>query len=92
MRSDFTRLSIFPVNNSSLFNLYRLFQSPIYVAIPFTISRASGHSREAFVKADIQGEWREIPSTEVTYDNHKVYIQRFPFLFLFKFHSLPFIP
>lgn len=46
-------------------------QSPIYLAIPFTISRASGHSREAFVKADIKGEWREIPSTEVTYDNHK---------------------
>ncbi|XP_061190143.1 death domain-containing protein 1-like [Saccostrea echinata] len=46
-------------------------QSSLYVAIPFTLSRASVHSREAFVKADINGEWKEIPSTEVTYDNHK---------------------
>ncbi|XP_078328192.1 death domain-containing protein 1-like [Crassostrea virginica] len=46
-------------------------QSPIYVAIPFTITRASGYSREAFVRADVNGEWREIQSTEVTYDNHK---------------------
>ena len=24
------------------------------------------------MRADVNGEWREIPSTEVTYDNHKV--------------------
>lgn len=55
-----------------LYQILYKFQNSIYVAIPFTLSRASVHSREAFVKADKNGEWREIPSTEVTYENHKV--------------------
>ena len=47
-------------------------QDPIYVAIPHVMSRSSAVSREAVVKAMMDGEWRDLPTQDVTFDTHKV--------------------
>ncbi|XP_033724899.1 death domain-containing protein 1-like [Pecten maximus] len=47
------------------------FEEPIFVAVPFQLSRSSASSREPFIKAEINGEWKEIPSREVTFENFK---------------------
>ncbi|KAK3764448.1 hypothetical protein RRG08_020356, partial [Elysia crispata] len=46
-------------------------KDPIYVAIPHVMSRSSAVSREAVVKAMMDGEWRDLPTQDVTFDTHK---------------------
>ncbi|KAK3095023.1 hypothetical protein FSP39_009314 [Pinctada imbricata] len=46
-------------------------EEPLYVSIPYTISRSAATSREAFVKLDRNGQWVEAESKEVVFDNHK---------------------
>lgn len=52
-------------------NEQETFEEPIYVAVPFQLNRSSASSREPFIKAEINGEWKEIPSREVTFENYK---------------------
>ncbi|XP_060082127.1 death domain-containing protein 1-like [Ylistrum balloti] len=47
------------------------FEEPIYVAVPFQLPRSTASSREPFIKAEINGEWKELPSREVTFENYK---------------------
>ncbi|XP_046546528.1 death domain-containing protein 1-like [Haliotis rubra] len=46
-------------------------EEALYVALPHLMTRASAASREAVIKADIGGQWSELPTREVTFDNHK---------------------
>ncbi|XP_059140663.1 death domain-containing protein 1-like isoform X1 [Physella acuta] len=46
-------------------------KSPVYVAIPHVLTRTSAQSREAVVKAMVEGEWRDLPTRDVTFDSHK---------------------
>lgn len=46
-------------------------KEPIYVAIPHVMSRSSAASREAVVKAMMDGEWIDLPTQDVTFDTHK---------------------
>uniref|UniRef100_A0A0B7AXY5 Uncharacterized protein n=3 Tax=Arion vulgaris TaxID=1028688 RepID=A0A0B7AXY5_9EUPU len=48
-------------------------KNPIYVAIPHVLSRSGALSREAVVKAMFEGEWKDLPTRDVTFDNHKVH-------------------
>ncbi|XP_021350911.1 death domain-containing protein 1-like [Mizuhopecten yessoensis] len=47
------------------------FEEPIFVAVPFQLSRSSASSREPFIKAEVDGEWKEIPSREVIFESYK---------------------
>ncbi|XP_064645460.1 uncharacterized protein LOC135498879 isoform X2 [Lineus longissimus] len=47
------------------------FADPIYIAIPHCMSRVSGLSREPTIKAQINGEWRELATFEVTFDDYR---------------------
>lgn len=44
---------------------------PVFVCVPFNISRSTAHSREAFIKAETNGNWCDLETREVTFDNHK---------------------
>ncbi|KAK0067897.1 death domain-containing protein 1, partial [Biomphalaria pfeifferi] len=44
---------------------------PIYVAIPHVLSRSTAQSKEAVVKAMVEGEWKDLPTRDVTFDTHK---------------------
>ncbi|XP_063437770.1 death domain-containing protein 1-like [Mytilus trossulus] len=44
---------------------------PVYICVPFTLSRTSAHSREPFIKAEINGRWSDLETREVTFDHHK---------------------
>ena len=44
----------------------------MYVCVPFTLSRTSALSREAFIKAEINGKWSDLESRETMFDQHKV--------------------
>ncbi|XP_048251559.1 death domain-containing protein 1-like [Haliotis rufescens] len=46
-------------------------EEALYVALPHLLTRASAASREAVIKAEIDGQWRELPTREVTFENHK---------------------
>ncbi|CAL1545348.1 unnamed protein product [Lymnaea stagnalis] len=46
-------------------------KSPVYVAIPHVLSRTGAQSREAVVKAMVKGEWKDLPTRDVTFDTHK---------------------
>ncbi|BFZ14128.1 hypothetical protein BsWGS_17167 [Bradybaena similaris] len=45
--------------------------NPIYVAIPHVLSRSGAQSREPVVKAMVDGEWRDLPTKEVTFEHYK---------------------
>lgn len=58
-------LRLFPTSGDGILD------EPVYVCVPFTLSRTSGHSREPFIKAEISGKWCDLETREVTFDHHK---------------------
>ncbi|XP_064596326.1 death domain-containing protein 1-like [Liolophura sinensis] len=46
-------------------------QSTICVAIPFVATRSSMHSREPVIKIEMNGEWKDVLTREVSFDDYK---------------------
>lgn len=42
------------------------------MAIPHVLSRSTAQSKEVVVKAMVEGEWKDLPTRDVTFDTHKV--------------------
>ena len=50
-----------------------MLQGEVYIAIPYHQTKQTSTTKEATIKAEIEGEWEEVRSTEVLIEEQKDY-------------------